>query len=216
MPTASWRGCFGQWTPRPPRSHVVSDHGLAPARTSIDANAVLKTAGLLRTTDDAKLDPAMTQAAAFGSGAIAHVYVNLAGREPGGVVPPAEKDELVRRMREIFGSLRSGEESPIARVLTPAELGPLGLAHPRAGDLVLFAASGYWFSMSRPMASRAFFPSPAYGQHGYLNDDPRMHSIYFAWGAGISPRRLDSLSTTEVAARVAARLGIEPPRDAAR
>jgi predicted AlkP superfamily phosphohydrolase/phosphomutase len=196
--------------------HVLSDHGLAPVHTSIDANAVLKTAGLLRTTDDGKVDPAATQAAAFGSGAIAHLYVNLAGREPGGIVPPAEKDEVVRRMREIFGSLRAGEETPIARVLTPDELAALGLANARSGDLVLFAASGYWFSMSKPMASKALFPSPAYGQHGYLNDDPRMHAIYLAWGAGISPRRLDSLSTTQVAARVSARLGIEPPRDAAR
>ena len=135
--------------------HVLSDHGLAPVHTAIDANAVLKTAGLLRTTADGKVDPASTQAASFGSGAIAHIYVNLAGREPGGIVSPEEKDEVVRRMREIFGSLRAGEDTPIARVLTPAELAPLGLAHARGGDLVLFAASGYWFSMSRPMASNA-------------------------------------------------------------
>jgi predicted AlkP superfamily phosphohydrolase/phosphomutase len=198
--------------PRTTTFILVSDHGLAPVHTAIDANAVLRAAGLLRTGDDHKLVESQTQMAAFTSGGTAHLYLNLAGREPGGIVEPADRDALLARAREIFSSLRSGGESPIARILAPADLAALGLDHRHAGDLVLLAAPGYWFATSKPMASQPLFPTPAYGQHGYFNDDPRMHAIYLAWGRGIEPGRLESLSTTEVAGRVARALGIDPPR----
>ena len=96
--------------------------------------------------------------------------------------------------------------------LAPADLAALGLDHPHAGDLVLLAAPGYWFASSKPMASQPLFPTPAYGQHGYFNDDPRMDAIYLAWGRGVAKHRLKSLSATEVAGRVARALGIDPPR----
>ena len=191
--------------------YVVSDHGLAPVHTAIDANAVLAAAGLLRVDEKAKLVDAETRVAAYGSGAIAHLYLHLAGREPGGIVAAAERDALIARAREIFSSLRVGEATPIARVLERHELAPLGLDHRNAGDLVLYAAPGFWFALSKPMASRVSFPTPAYGQHGFPNDDPRMAAIYLAWGAGIAPGRLESLSATEVAGRVARQLGIERP-----
>jgi hypothetical protein len=114
----------------------------------------------------------------------------------------------------MFTSLRSGDEAPIARVLERGDLAALGMDHPHSGDLVLFAAPGYWFASSKPMASQALFATPAYGQHGYPNDDPRMHAIFFAWGREARPGRLDSLSTTEVAGRAARALGIAPPRRA--
>ncbi len=198
--------------PRTTTVFLVSDHGLAPVHTAIDANAVLETAGYFRLDGENKLVENETTAVAYGSGAVAHVYLNLAGREPGGIVAEAEAATTVARLREIFTSLRSGEEVPVARVVPRAELEPLGLAHRNAGDLVLFAAPGYWFATSRPMGSQVFFPTPAYGQHGYPNDDPRMHAIYFAWGRGVEPRRLEGVATPEVAGRVARVLGIAPPR----
>jgi len=198
--------------PRTTTFILVSDHGLAPVHTAIDANAVLRAAGLLRTDEDHKLVEAQTQMAAFTSGATAHLYLNLAGREPGGVVEPADREALLARAREMFSSLRSGDEAPIARILERGDLEALGLDHPHAGDLVLLAAPGYWFASSKPMASQPLFPTPAYGQHGYFNDDPRMHAIYLAWGRGVEKGRLESLSSTEVAGRVARALGIDAPR----
>jgi len=48
------------------------------------------------------------------------------------------------------------------------------------------------------------------GTHGYLNTDPKMQSIFIAWGSGI-PRgiRLDSISNLDVAPTIAALLGLE-------
>lgn len=201
--------------PRTTAVFVVSDHGLAPVHTAIDANAVLKTAGLLHLDAEGKVSEKETRAMAFMSGAVAHVYLNRAGREPGGVVSEDDVAATLGQVREIFASLRSGEETPIARILARDELGPLGMAHRNSGDLVLFAAPGYWFGASKPMASQALAPSPAYGQHGYPNDDPRMHAIFLAWGRGVDVARPDERKTPEVAGRVARSLGIAPPERSA-
>jgi hypothetical protein len=198
--------------PRTTTVFLVSDHGLAPVHTAVDANAVLKTAGLLRLDAANKPVESETAAVAYGSGAAAHVYLNLAGREPAGIVTAGETAASIARLREIFTSLRAGDEAPVSRVLTRAELGPLGLAHRNAGDLVLFAAPGYWFATSRPLGSQVFFPTPAYGQHGYPNDDPRVHAIYLAWGRGVAAGRVGSVATPEVAGRIARVLGIAAPR----
>jgi predicted AlkP superfamily pyrophosphatase or phosphodiesterase len=48
------------------------------------------------------------------------------------------------------------------------------------------------------------------GTHGYLNTDPKMQSIFLAWGAGVpSGVRLKSISNLDVAPTIAQILGLE-------
>jgi hypothetical protein len=53
------------------------------------------------------------------------------------------------------------------------------------------------------------------GGHGYLNVHPQLDATLLAAGPGIRPGRVPRIRSWEIAARVAAALGMEPPRQAA-
>src|SRR5579885_1637979 len=68
---------------------LSADHGFGAAWHSINANLVLEQAGLLVSDGEGRPLPA-SRAVAFWAGATCNVYVNLIGREPGGVVRKEE------------------------------------------------------------------------------------------------------------------------------
>lgn len=190
---------------------VVSDHGMTPVHTALDPNAPLAERGLLVWGEDGEPDPARTTAVAVGDGGVAHVYL-----APGA----AGRERLAAELRDLFAGWRVGDEAVIERVVPRAAAGEVGLASPNSGDLILFAREGYGFRDLRREKGAGGRPAAAgvpssYGTHGYLNSHPDMHGIYLAIGAGIAKRRLESVSATEIAGRVAAWMGIEPPRSTA-
>ncbi len=81
---------------------LVSDHGLEPIHTRLSPNKELEKAGLLVTDAKGNIDVSKTRAYAESSGTIAHVYVNLAGREKKGIVPPEEYEEVKQQIMEVF------------------------------------------------------------------------------------------------------------------
>ncbi|MGE5234500.1 MAG: alkaline phosphatase family protein [Acidobacteriota bacterium] len=191
---------------------VVSDHGMAPVHSSVDANAILLAAGLLAVDRErGALVPESVEAYAHSAGETAHVYLNLAGREPGGVVSPERAEQVLARARAALAGFKVDGERVFATILSHAEAEAWGLGGPNAGDLVAVAAPGFRLRSDR-VPGQAVRPAEVYGQHGFPNTMPEMQAIYLEIGPGVGAERGPDLANPDVARRVAARLGIQPPQ----
>ncbi len=190
---------------------VVSDHGLLPLHDVVNVNRVLADAGLVKVdaSGDRPRAAADTPMLAFASGGSAHLYLNLEGREPGGVVRQEEVPELLRRAARALADVVVDGEPAVERIFTREEAAAIGLGNPNTGDLVVFARPG--FAFSGRLEGKAVEPSRYYGQHGYLNTHPGLSGIFFARGAGVARQRLDEIPATSIARRVSAWLGMVPP-----
>lgn len=203
---------------------VSADHGFSGAWLSINANLVLEHAGLI--VPDAIGRPLpQSQAAGYWAGGTCNVYVNLAGRQPGGCVPPERFAEVRDRIVAVFRALNEQEGGAvIADVRTydetaavPTSGGPASMQFPgRTGDVVVFASPPHQFDAATP--GRLIAPSPLYGQHGYLPDalDARfncdMRPPFLFAGPGVAPgTTLTAARAIDFAPTIAALLGIEGP-----
>lgn len=114
---------------------VVSEYGIEPVSTPVHPNRALREAGYLRPWVNLEgtreawelLEPGACRAFAVADHQLAHVYV----RDPADVAP-------VRALLERLPG--------VERVLDAAGKAEVGLDHPRAGELVLLAAPGCWFT----------------------------------------------------------------------
>jgi hypothetical protein len=186
---------------------VVSDHGQVPLHDLVHLDRVLAEAGLVELAADGRVSassPIMTTV----DGGCAHLYLNLVGREPTGVVDPTEAEERLRRAARALADLnREGE--PIAeRVFTRSEAAAIGVDHPASGDLIAFLRPG--FAFAEGIGDAAIEPARYYGQHGYLAHHDAMCGMLLARGAAIKPGRMGEPRVTEVAPMIAAWLGLPP------
>ena len=182
---------------------VTSDHGMTPLHTEIYPPELLVENGFTKLGKDRNFDPSSTAVAMVSSGA-AHVYVNPTA--PAGTLDSVEK---------LLSAFRVRGESPWDVVVRREAAGDLALDAPESGDLILLAKPGYHLSMSlRP--GRLSGPSEEYGGHGYRAAYPEIDATFLAMGPGISNEKIDEMSSTLIASRVAAALGIDPPRNARR
>jgi predicted AlkP superfamily pyrophosphatase or phosphodiesterase len=109
---------------------ALSEYGITQATRPVDVNRLLRRENLLRVHTQAGmeyLDPWTSRAFAVADHQIAHVYVD----------DPADLP-LVRKL--------CAELPGVAEVLGEAEKAAHGLDHERAGDLVLVAEPGAWFT----------------------------------------------------------------------
>jgi predicted AlkP superfamily phosphohydrolase/phosphomutase len=186
---------------------VVSDHGQIPIFEVVNANRVLADAGLLETADEngrTRVSPD-TSMVAVTSGAAIHLYLNLEGREPGGVVPKNEAVEFLHRAARAFADLETEGRPAVEKILTREEATEVGLNHHNSGDLVVFLAPG--FAASGSLGGPTLEPSRYYGQHGFLAAHDEMCGMLFARGAGIKRKRMGEMPITSVAPMVAQWLG---------
>jgi len=128
---------------------VMSDHGFASFRRGVNLNAWLLREGYLHLQPGAQgeatwlhdVDWEHTRAYAIGLGGL---YLNIAGRESRGVVPPEEMQALRRELAEKLTGIRDEENgaSPIKRVFDTAKThtGPYSDVGP---DLTIGYARGY-------------------------------------------------------------------------
>ena len=188
---------------------VVSDHGQVPIFEIVRPNRALADAGLVRTIEeDGRLRIAPdTPMVAVSGGAFFHLYLNLSGREPGGVVTVAEAPELLRRAARTLADLEAEGRPVVEKIFTRGEAAQVGLDHPSSGDLVVFLAPG--FAASAGLDGPDHEPSRYYGQHGYLASHDEMCGMLFARGAGIKKNRSGEIPATAVAPMVARWLGFE-------
>jgi predicted AlkP superfamily phosphohydrolase/phosphomutase len=188
---------------------VVSDHGQLPIFETVRPNRALADAGLVRTVADGgglRVAPDTPMVAVSG-GAFFHLYLNLDGREPGGVVGMNEAPELLQRASRVLADLEVEGQPVVEKVFTRGEAAAVGLDHPSSGDLVVFLAPG--FAASGGVEGPPTEPSRYYGQHGFLSSYDEMCGVLFARGVGIKKRRLGEVEATDLAPMVARWLGFE-------
>ncbi len=109
---------------------VVSEYGIQEVDLPVHVNRALRQAGLLavrETPVGEVLDPFASRAFAVADHQVAHVYVRN-----------AEAETAARVVLERL--------SGVGAVLDAAGKRAVGLDHPRAGELVLVAAQGAWFT----------------------------------------------------------------------
>jgi predicted AlkP superfamily phosphohydrolase/phosphomutase len=141
------------------------------------------------------------------SGASFHLYLNLEGREPGGVVPRTEVQQYLNRAARVLADLESEGRPVVERIFTREQAAEIGLKSPNSGDLVVFLAPG--FAASGDLDGPVLEPSRYYGQHGYLASHDGMCGMLFARGAGLERRRLAEVPVTAIAPTLARWLGFE-------
>ncbi len=211
-----------------PTTTVTSDHGFAPQWYAVNAGKVLSDAGLQAPEQPANCRAAATtnRAKACWAGGTAQIYVNLAGRDPGGVVPAADyetvRNQIVSAFQGLTDPANPGKQV-VARIMKKEELrnvdGTDALHPSRSGDVVVVLRPPYQFDAATPGQRIAF--SQFFGQHGYLPDlvdlphNVNMHATFIAAGPGI--RKQDTVAgvrAIDVAPTVAFLLGIPGPQNA--
>ena len=207
-----------------PTTFVTSDHGFAPQWYAVDAGTVLEGAGLQERgqTSNCRVGGGVTRAKACWAGGTAQIYVNLAGRDPGGVVPAADYERVRNQIIDAFQAVRDPAnpgKQVIARIMKKEELrnvdGSDSLHPSRSGDVVVVTRPPYQFDASTPGKVVAF--SQFFGQHGYLPNlvnierNVNMHGAFIAAGPGI--RRgatVRNVRAIDVAPTIAFLLDIRP------
>ena len=119
---------------------LASDHGSVGYDTIFDPKKALQEAGLLvtRPRSDGSGEEIVwerTRAVPFGS---VHIYVNLKGRDPQGIVEPHDYD---RTIDEVIGALHNHAHGPlggrtVALAFRRADAALVGLGGERVGDVV--------------------------------------------------------------------------------
>jgi len=136
---------------------IISDHGAKPTTTLFDVNRVLQHAGFLSQDADGVIDWAKTKA--YGA-ATTHIYVNVKGRDPQGVVDPV--GEYLKVREEVIDCLYeyrdpvSGKR-PIALALSKEDARIIGVHGDWAGD-VIYGISGDFGGQHSPQ-----LPTAQYG-----------------------------------------------------
>lgn len=213
-----------------PKSNVivVSDHGFDPFHTAVDLSALLKANGFVG-----------TQVRGVTSGPAVNLYINLAGREPGGTVSKADYIALQGKLVDLLKGLHDtnpnytlGRKSvPVfdkvhARPLPPSQNDPsFGRGSSEwigqdGGDVFAMMTSGYNFDGTQsPVVQRlgdAVAAAPVlslpnfYGAHGYDPALVHMSAIFFAAGPDIRHGRIRSVRNIDVAPTIARLLGVRP------
>jgi len=202
---------------------VVSDHGMPANARAVSLVNLFKERGWVALTDDGKGVDWSRSKVFFSQN---HLWVNLAGRDEGGVVPPGEYEALRREVVETMRGLTDPENGRhVFSFVLPREDAPMvGLWGDYIGDVVYCYEGGYRWSGPEVLAmseERVVFPCRG-GNHGpmvptYETETTSVMGILVAGGAGFRPGvavpRLEQFKfcTTDVAPTAAHLLGLDPP-----
>ena len=201
-----------------------SDHGFAPQWLAVDAPLVLKQLGLQDVEQTGNCRPAAasatgkTIAKACWAGATVQIYLDLKGRNPDGVLAPADYQATVDK---IVAAYRS--QPFVEKVLTKAELADVeggdSLNPTRSGDVVVVTKVPYEFDGNT--VGTLVAPSRFFGQHGYLPEDVdlahniNMHATFVAGGPDIEhARSVRGVRAIDLAPTLAVLGGFNPPLQA--
>jgi 2',3'-cyclic-nucleotide 2'-phosphodiesterase (5'-nucleotidase family)/predicted AlkP superfamily phosphohydrolase/phosphomutase len=205
-----------------------SDHGFAPQWYAVNAGTVLKNAGLQATeqTSNCRVGGAPTKAKACWAGGTAAIHISLAGRDPGGVVPAADYEQVRNQIITAFQNLTDPANpgaQVVAEIFTKEELrnvdGSDSLHPSRSGDVVVVTRPPYQFDAATPGVEVAF--SQFFGQHGYMPDlvdlehNVNLHGTFVAAGPGIRRQDpLEGIRAIDVAPTISFLMGIPGPQSA--
>jgi hypothetical protein len=193
---------------------LVSDHGMEGVGKFFSPDAVLERAGLLKVNAEGKIDLTRTRATSGGD-----FLVRVNGTDwKGGIVPPAEREEVLRRAAESLLALADPETGRhvVTKVFRPDEISGLGIGGPAGGDLYFDTAPGY-MPTSRYVAD-IFRPArrgAGNGEHGFYPHRTKMKAVFFMAGPGVRRNlTVPGVRQIDIAPTLARLLGIPAPRDA--
>lgn len=145
---------------------VISDHAGLPAWKQVWLGGALMRAGLMTYKWDPELKPELklkrteekryfvdwSRTKVFPCDIPLYIWVNLKGRDPDGIVPPTEYEQVRDKTIDTLYSIRDPEtgECPIALALKKEDARYLGQWGERVGDVVLFLKPGYTAAESLP------------------------------------------------------------------
>jgi 2',3'-cyclic-nucleotide 2'-phosphodiesterase (5'-nucleotidase family)/predicted AlkP superfamily phosphohydrolase/phosphomutase len=224
-----------------PTTFAGSDHGFAPQWYAVNAGRILFDAGLQRSTASDGVTPieqvsncragtgalALNKAKACWAGGTAQIYVNLAGRDPGGVVASGDyetvRNQIIAAFQNLTDPANPGKQVVLS-VMKKEDLrnvdGVDGLHPSRSGDVVVVTRPPYQFDAATPGTRIAF--SQFFGQHGYLPNlvdiahNVNMHATFVAAGPGVkhAATPIANVRAIDLAPTLAFILGIDGPQNA--
>jgi len=219
-----------------PNVVALSDHGFAPQWWAVNAGKVLFDAGLQGVEQSAFQNcrfaappataPAGSMAKACWAGGTAQIYVNLAGRDPGGQVPSGNyetvRSQIVNAFQNLTDPANPGKQV-VLKVMKKEELknvDGVDALHPsRSGDVVVVLRPPYQFDAATPGQRIAF--SQFFGQHGYLPDlvdiphNVNMHATFVAAGPAFRHQDpVEGVRAIDVAPTLSMAMGIPGPMNA--
>ena len=211
-----------------PTTFVTSDHGFAPQWYAVNAAKILADAGITgaENVSNCRAPAAPVRAKACWAGGTAQIYLNLAGRDPRGVVPAADyeavRNEIIGAFQNLSDPANPGKQV-VSRIIKKEELrdvdGSDSLHPTRSGDVVVVLRPPYQFDAATPGQRIAF--SQFFGQHGYLPElvdldaSVNMHGTFVAAGPGIRKQGpVAGVRAIDVAPTLSFLLGIPGPQNA--
>ncbi len=124
---------------------VVSDHGHLPHIKAVALNNLLARQGLLAIKEGTYNTVDWSRTKAFGGPALGHIWINLEGRQPQGVVKAANYDAVCQQVIDLLLELKdpSSGDHPVAKAVRREEAAEFGLGGKRTGDVVYWMTPGY-------------------------------------------------------------------------
>jgi hypothetical protein len=195
---------------------VGADHGMAGTHASFYPNRVLRQAGLLVLGKDGQPDLKKTKAL-YPALDGAFVVVNKVGRK-GGIVKAADVPKVLDQVEAAFRKARDKDGVPLVSGVLRGdtdEARGLGIGGPRAGDMYLDLAPGYYFDPK--LDAKALTAPMDAGRAGHVYD-PRRDDMWAIMGfAGPGVKRgakLGGVRNSDLAPTVCELLGIPAPAQA--
>jgi len=202
---------------------VATDHGMPANKKAVALVNVFKQRGWLKLTPDGK-GVNWAESAVFVDQN--HLWINLKGREPTGVVPPEQYARLRAEVQQVMRDVKDPDtgEHVFSFVLTRDEAPMVGLVGPHIGDLVFCYAGGYRWAGANVLKmgeERIVFPCKG-GNHGpmiptYETEVASVYAMLLMAGPGVRKGWREDASdkgrrrTMDVAPTLAHLLGIAPP-----
>ena len=208
-----------------------SDHGFAPQWYAVNVSKALFDLGYGPEQTSNCRAVAATLVKECHAGGTVQLYIDLAGRDPGGANAPqvaaADYETVRNNLINYFTNLDDpnlpGTQQVVLAVFKKEELRNVGgtdALHPnRSGDVVVVFRPPYQTDAATPGQLTAF--SQFFGQHGYLPDlvdlehNINMHGTFVAVGPGIKDdETIRDVRAIDVAPTLAMLMGIPGPQNA--
>lgn len=202
---------------------VVAEHGMPANKKAVSLVNAFRGREWLALSPDGR-DVNWSESRLFFSQN--HLWVNLRGREPSGIVPPEQYRKLRGEVQQAMRDIKDPEtgEHVFSFVLTREEAPMVGLYGEHVGDLVFCYAGGYRWSGPEVLKleeERVVFPCGG-GNHGpmictYETEVASVYGLLILAGNGVRQGIREAASekgarrTVDVAPTLARLLAIEAP-----
>jgi len=220
---------------------VISDHGLIPHIKAVSINNLLAREGLISCQPGPHNKPIVDwgKTLAYKPTDAVHIWINSKGRDPQGIVDPADYERVQEKIIDVLLNLRDPENGkrPVALALKKRDAALFGLWGDRVGDVIFFMNDEYSAPLSSPLSNdgrvivrmgpeeegQENFHSPDYqAYHGCtlpsnaIGRGGSEAGMFLIWGPGIRQgiRKDHPIRLLDVAPTIAYLMGIPQPAQA--